>query len=375
MPRTPGALANQQALNTTNLAQGQLSADAGQFNANAANTANQFGANAQNQAGMANMQAQNQFGLAQGQMAADAAQFGAGAQNQASLANAASQNQFGLANQAAQNQAAQFGAGAQNDFAIQGANLQQQANLSNQSATNQFASQQAGLLADAGAFNAGAQNQAGLANMAAQNQFGLANFGAQNDMNLANAAAANQNAQFNSSAMNDAQQQQLARQLQASGLLGDIAGQYGQDYRADLGMQADLGNQLYQLQDRYNQAPLTQLQNAGNLLNPGLIDSLSGKTITSQNSGVSQEKKSGGLFNSLLGVASAGASIFSDRRLKDNIRRIGKTDAGLPIYTYRYKGDSETRFGVMAQDVEEMQPEALGPEIGGFKTVNYAEVR
>lgn len=392
-----GALANQAAQNQFGLAQGQLSADAGQFNSNAANTANQFGANAANTAGLANANSQNQFGLAQGQMQADAAQFGAGAQNQASLANAASQNQFGLANQAAQNSAGQFNAGAQNDFALQGANLQQQANLANQSATNQFASQQAGLLADAGQFGANAQNQASLANMAAQNQYGLSQFDAQNqnsmfnasqanqtgqfnagqanDTSQFNAGQANQNQQFNASTLNDAQQQQLARQLQASGLLGDIAGQQAGDYRADLGMQSDLGNSLWSLQNNYQNAPLNQLQQVGQLLNPGYIQAVSGQTVTGTNSGVSQEKKSGGLFNSLLGVASVAAPFVSDRRAKTDIKRIGKTDGGLPVYTFRYKEGGPMQMGVMAQDVEKMQPEALGPMVGKYKSVYYAEVR
>lgn len=349
-----GALANQQAQNQFALTGAGLAADAGQFNANAANTASQFGAGAANTANLANAASQNQFGLAQGQMANDAAQFGANAQNAASMANANAQNQFGLANQSAANTAGQFNAGAQ----------------------NQFAQQQAGLLADAGQFNANAANTANLANMQANNQYGLSQFDAQNQANQFNAGQANQMSQFNTDALNTAQQQQLARQLQASGLLGDLAGNYASDYRSDLATQSDLGNQLYQLQDRYNQAPLTQLQNIGNLLNPGLIDTLSGKTITSQQSGVEQTKKSGGLFNSLLGLASVATPFIpSDRRLKDDIRRVGKTDAGLPIYTYRYKGDHETRFGVMAQDVEAMQPEALGPMWRGFKTVNYAEVR
>lgn len=66
------------------------------------------------------------------------------------------------------------------------------------------------------------------------------------------------------------------------------------------------------------------------------------------------------------------APFFSDRRLKHDIKRIGKTDDGLPIYTFKYKGDHEeqTHIGFMAQDVEKVKPEAVG-EYGGFKTVDY----
>lgn len=66
---------------------------------------------------------------------------------------------------------------------------------------------------------------------------------------------------------------------------------------------------------------------------------------------------------------------ISDMHAKEDIKPIGKTDAGLPIYTYRYRGDDEVRMGVMAQEVETQQPDALGPVIAGYKTVNYGKVR
>lgn len=84
----------------------------------------------------------------------------------------------------------------------------------------------------------------------------------------------------------------------------------------------------------------------------------------------------GGLF----GLAGAGAGMFnpislSDERAKENIERVGETDGGLPLYRYNYKGESEPRFGPMAQEVDKMQPEASGPSMFGLRTVNYAEVR
>ena len=60
----------------------------------------------------------------------------------------------------------------------------------------------------------------------------------------------------------------------------------------------------------------------------------------------------------------------SDRRLKENIKEIGQTNDGLPIYAYNYKGDDRTQIGLMAQDVEQVKPEAVGLA-GGYKTVDY----
>lgn len=76
----------------------------------------------------------------------------------------------------------------------------------------------------------------------------------------------------------------------------------------------------------------------------------------------------GGLFG--LGSALIGALPFSDRRLKTDIRRVGVTDAGAPVYTYRYKGDDTVHMGVMADEV----PNAAVLDPSGFYRVNYAEV-
>lgn len=65
-------------------------------------------------------------------------------------------------------------------------------------------------------------------------------------------------------------------------------------------------------------------------------------------------------------------SFFSDVRLKEDIKRVGTAKNGLPIYTFKYKGDhaEQTHIGYMAQDVEKVHPEAVG-ESHGFKTVDY----
>ena len=64
---------------------------------------------------------------------------------------------------------------------------------------------------------------------------------------------------------------------------------------------------------------------------------------------------------------------WSDRRLKHDIKRIGKTDDGLPIYTFKYKGDPEeqTHVGFMADEVEQHKPDAVGLAPNGYKYVDY----
>ena len=63
-------------------------------------------------------------------------------------------------------------------------------------------------------------------------------------------------------------------------------------------------------------------------------------------------------------------SFFSDERLKEDIKPIGKTFDGQPIYSYRMKGDSRTQIGLLAQEVEGRHPEAVGLA-KGYKTVDY----
>jgi hypothetical protein len=72
-------------------------------------------------------------------------------------------------------------------------------------------------------------------------------------------------------------------------------------------------------------------------------------------------------------VTTQPVSFFSDRRLKHDIKRIGKTDEGLPIYKFKYKGDDseQTHVGFMADEVEKHHPEAVGLDPSGYKTVDY----
>jgi len=64
------------------------------------------------------------------------------------------------------------------------------------------------------------------------------------------------------------------------------------------------------------------------------------------------------------------SSFFSDKRLKENIKVIGKTYDGQKIYKFNYKGEKATQIGFMAQDVEKKHPEAVGSALG-YRTVDY----
>lgn len=73
----------------------------------------------------------------------------------------------------------------------------------------------------------------------------------------------------------------------------------------------------------------------------------------------------GGLFG--LGSALIGALPFSDRRLKTEIKLVGKLFNGVSVYSYRLKG-GPVQIGVMADEV----PEAAVMDGDGFYHVDYA---
>lgn len=82
-----------------------------------------------------------------------------------------------------------------------------------------------------------------------------------------------------------------------------------------------------------------------------------------------------GLMNMIGNVAGSAAGVYalSDMRTKTNIKKVGTTDNGLPVYTYNYKTGGPTQMGVMAQDVEKVNPRAVA-NVGGLKMVNYGEL-
>ena len=86
----------------------------------------------------------------------------------------------------------------------------------------------------------------------------------------------------------------------------------------------------------------------------------------------STSKSKPGIGNLIGGAASLAAA--SDARLKTDITPVGKTKDGLTVYQYRYKGSDEVYTGVMAQEVAAKRPDALGPEVNGFMTVDYSKI-
>lgn len=118
------------------------------------------------------------------------------------------------------------------------------------------------------------------------------------------------------------------------------------------------------LQSQSSGSYLDRLFGLSNLgMNAGQLISSAGQT----------SKQSGGGKSGLGNALGMGASILaSDRRLKKNIKKLGEYKDGLGIYQYSYINGSGPHVGVMADEVAQLRPEALGPVMDGYATVNYA---
>jgi len=82
------------------------------------------------------------------------------------------------------------------------------------------------------------------------------------------------------------------------------------------------------------------------------------------------------MFNDALGIAGQIAGIViaakgSDRRLKENIKKIGESISGLGIYKFNYINQAKQYIGAMADEVLKVVPEAVVTMENGFMGVRY----
>ena len=259
----------------------------------------------------------SQFDLGQSQFNVGAvnraSEFGASAANQAEQFGAAARNESNRFTADALNQASRFKA-------------QDQFNMSRFDAANQMDQ-----------FNRSAENQFSMADTQSENQFNLAEYQAGNNMNQYNAGAINQSRQFGA----------------ASGFEADRLSRAG-----DMDTQ---GREYQQLAD------ITQIrggQSAG-------ADAL----VQGQQSAIR-----GALGSGIDGAASAIQSGLSytapppptsDRRLKKNIKLIGKSPSDLNIYSFEYKDKEGIYQGVMSDEIPQ---EAVIKHEDGFDRVDYDKI-
>jgi hypothetical protein len=199
-------------------------------------------------------------------------------------------------------------------------------------------------------------------------------------------------------------QNQYAQRLAAAGQITGNANSQTAAANTDLGTQANIGSILQQLQQARAGAPINSLGSISSIFD-GLPLGLehgtnSNGTMNSNTSGTSTTNTSdplGSLGSILQGAGSLGGlgalagftpfglmgsttpssqfmgTMVSDRRAKTDIKRVGELDNGLGIFTYKYKGGGPRQMGVMAQDVQKVNPGAVR-NIGGLLAVDYGKV-
>ncbi len=76
--------------------------------------------------------------------------------------------------------------------------------------------------------------------------------------------------------------------------------------------------------------------------------------------------------NQVIGGALQGL-MLSDIRLKENIKAVGKLNNGLTVYCFNFKGSPVSQIGLIAQEVREVNPQAVSENEDGFLMVKYDE--
>jgi hypothetical protein len=172
----------------------------------------------------------------------------------------------------------------------------------------------------------------------------------------------------------------------AKALMGfnqDLAStEYGNAYNRYNNDQTNLFNRLAAISG-FGQTSSGQLMGAGT----NYANSVNELTSNLANAQVAASNQGGGgsLFGGLADLGSAAyglgkgygalkaAGFFSDARLKTGIKKVG-TVKGVNVYEYAYKWEPSLRYrGVMAQEILESHPEAVGV-CEGFLCVDYGQL-
>tara|TARA_R110000824_G_scaffold81763_2_gene205344 strand:- start:4751 stop:6997 length:2247 start_codon:yes stop_codon:yes gene_type:complete len=108
----------------------------------------------------------------------------------------------------------------------------------------------------------------------------------------------------------------------------------------------------------------------------GMVADNYANQMNAYNSKIASNNATTGAMAGVLGAgikAFGPAIIASDRRVKQNISKVGVLDNGLPVYSFQYIWGGPQQIGLMAQDVEKVNPDAVLETSGGIKMVNYSK--
>lgn len=183
-------------------------------------------------------------------------------------------------------------------------------------------------------------------------------FGAASNANALRLAAATAGAQ--TGARTQAEQLGYARKLDAVGLGRNLAG---------------ASTAAYQGATNAGSAGANTSMAGGNQFMTGLNQASGtyGNILSNQTSQYNTAESKADPFATMFGAVAPALIYASDRRLKENIERVGTHErTQLPIYKFNYIKTPDKQFiGVMADDVEKKYPDMVHTMPNGFKAVNY----
>lgn len=106
---------------------------------------------------------------------------------------------------------------------------------------------------------------------------------------------------------------------------------------------------------------------------------------SSEGTGTNTQTKQGSTFGNIMGGLMGGVGMLgqmgafgptgwllaSDERVKDDVEEVGRLHDGQKVVRFRYKGEPTTRIGLLAQEVQEHEPDAVGMLPMGILAVDH----
>jgi hypothetical protein len=143
----------------------------------------------------------------------------------------------------------------------------------------------------------------------------------------------------------------------------------------------DTGAALRGIDTEQKQAPIGLLDAVGNLLGQGQFGLFNGSDVsgTSSMTGHSKTTQDGSLLGSIGQAVQTAAALaaLSDERLKVDVQTLGHDDRGRRWVSWRYLWEpegAERHTGVMAQEIQATDPDAVVSGPLGFLMVDYSKL-
>lgn len=166
----------------------------------------------------------------------------------------------------------------------------------------------------------------------------------------------------------------LGRKMDVAGLYRNMPGASQGAYGVAMGA----GNSAMSNQMAPGQAYMGGLAQGAQTQQTGMGQQMTGlgALLNSQTSAYGQQLQANTASDAasmqMLGTLVGAGISKSDRRLKKNIRLVGRDErTGLNLYEFQYLDDDKRYRGVMADEVERVKPEAVVRDNDGYAMVNY----